>query len=117
MDRADLVARLREAGVPDAFYDIPGVHEVSVQPDAFYFLEREADAWAVGLRQRSRDSVMERFATEAQACAYLYDALLRALAPPPGPAESLDELLADPEEIQRQAWADYDRRGRAPDGG
>ncbi|MER5597190.1 hypothetical protein [Streptomyces sp. NPDC002265] len=117
MDRADLVGRLREAGVPDAFYDIPGVHEVSVQPDAFYFLEREADAWAVGLRQRSRDSVMERFATEAQACAYLYDALLRALAPPPGPAESLDELLADPEEIQRQAWADFDRRDGTSGGG
>ncbi|MFB7334945.1 hypothetical protein ACFC00_25335 [Streptomyces adustus] len=117
MDRADLAGRLREAGVPDAFYDIPGVHEVSVQPDAYYFLERAADAWTVGLRQRSRDSVMERFATEAEACAYLYDTLLRALASPPGPPESLDELLADPEEIQRQAWADFDHRGGARDGG
>ncbi|MGW1722707.1 hypothetical protein ACWCQK_07190 [Streptomyces sp. NPDC002306] len=114
MDSAELVGRLREAGVPDAFYDIPGAHDVSVQPaDASYFLRPEADGWTVGVRQRSEDSVIRRFATEAEACAYLYDALIRSLSRPSGPAQSLDDLLADAGEIQRQAWADFHRHDGA----
>lgn len=117
MDSAELVERLREADVPDAFYDIPGVHEVSAGPDAQYFLRREADAWTVGVRQRSQDSVVRRFSTEAGACAHLYDTLVRSLARPPGAAQPLDELLADTEQIQRQAWADFRRHeGPADDG-
>ncbi|MGW4562101.1 hypothetical protein ACWEN3_06705 [Streptomyces sp. NPDC004561] len=109
MDGTELVARLREAGVPEAFYEIAGVHDVTVQPDAYYFLRPEADTWAVGLRQRSRDRVLRRFGTEAEACRYLYDALTSMPPPPPGPGQPLEELLADPEEIQRQAWEDYER--------
>ncbi|MFD9000744.1 hypothetical protein ACFV0T_07150 [Streptomyces sp. NPDC059582] len=117
MDIAELVERLREADVPEAFYDIPGVHEVSVEPDAYYFLRREADAWTVGVRQRSQDSAIRSFATEAEACAYLYDALIRSVSRPSGAAQPLDELLANAEEIQRQAWADFHRHdGAAGDG-
>jgi hypothetical protein len=117
MDSAELVERLREAGVPEAFYDIPGVHDVPVQLDAFYFLHREADTWTVGLRQRSRDSVIRRCATEAEACSYLYDTLVQLPSPSSGTPRPLEDLLANADEIQRQAWADFDRRrGRADDG-
>ncbi|MFB7503106.1 hypothetical protein [Streptomyces broussonetiae] len=117
VDSAELVERLREADVPEAFYDIPGVHDVPIQLDAYYFLCREADGWTVGLRQRSQDSVIRRFATETEACAYLYDTLIQLSSPPSGPAQPLEELLADTEEIQRQAWEDFDRRRGAADDG
>ncbi|MEV0182087.1 hypothetical protein AB0I54_22745 [Streptomyces sp. NPDC050625] len=112
MDRAELVERLREAGVPEAFYEIAGVAAVPARPDAHYFLRRTADSWCVGLSERSQDSVIRRFATEADACAYLYDTLTRALAPPTGKAAPLEELLADSAEIQRQAWEDFERAAR-----
>ncbi|MFF4487548.1 hypothetical protein ACFY0F_13810 [Streptomyces sp. NPDC001544] len=117
MDRAELVARLRQAGVPEAYYEIAGVHDVPVQPDAYYFLRQEADAWTVGLRQRAQDSVMRRCGTEAEACAYLYDTLTRLPAPSSAAAEPLERLLSDAEEIQRQAWEDFRRgTGAAGDG-
>ncbi|MEV5952649.1 hypothetical protein AB0M11_02520 [Streptomyces sp. NPDC051987] len=118
MDRAELVDRLRAADVPEAFYDIDGVHAVPVQPDAYFFLRQEAAAaWTVGLRQRSQDSVLRRFGTEADACAYLYDKLTRSTPPPTAAAEPLDDLLANAEEIQRQAWEDYHRHRRPADDG
>ncbi|MGW3206812.1 hypothetical protein [Streptomyces sp. NPDC001135] len=117
MDRAELVRRLREAEVPEAFYEIAGVHDVPVQPDAYYFLRREADTWAVGMRQRSQDSVMRRFATETEACRYLYGTLTRMPTRPSGTAKPLEELLANAEEIQRQAWEDFERRRGAADDG
>jgi hypothetical protein len=117
MDSAELVERLREAHVPEAFYDIAGVHDVPIQLDAYYFLSREGDAWTVGLRQRSEDNVMRRFGTEAEACEYLYDTLTQLPPPPSGREEPLDRLLANTEEIQRQAWEDfYGRRSSADDG-
>ncbi|MFF5024202.1 hypothetical protein ACWERI_33830 [Streptomyces collinus] len=113
MDSAELVSRLREAGVPEAYYEITGVHEVPVRPDAHYVMRHEAGVWTVGVRQRSQDGATRRFGTEAEACAYLY-AKLTALPPPPsGAAHPLEELLADPEEIQRQAWRDFERAARA----
>ncbi|MCC5474878.1 hypothetical protein [Streptomyces barringtoniae] len=116
MDSAELAGRLRGAGVPEAFYEIAGVHDVPVQLDAYYFLRREAGAWTVGLRQRSQDSDIRRFDTEAEACEYLYDTLVRVSSRPSGAAEPLEELLADADEIQRQAWADFHRhRGTADD--
>ncbi|MGW2650671.1 hypothetical protein ACWC2T_38755 [Streptomyces sp. NPDC001393] len=116
MDSAELVERLREAAVPEALYEIAGVHDVPIQLDAYYFLRREADAWTVGLRQRSQDSVMRRFGTETEACAYLYDTLTHLPPPSSEAAEPLEELLANPEEIQRQAWEDFNRsRGTAGD--
>lgn len=116
MDSTELAERLREADVPEAFYEIAGVHDVPVQPDAYYFLSPEADAWIVGLRQRSQDSVLRRFGTEAEACEYLYDTLTQMPPPPSGAAEPLEKLLANTEEIQRQAWDDFHARpGTADD--
>ncbi|WP_392675491.1 hypothetical protein [Streptomyces sp. LN785] len=109
MDRAELADRLRREGVPDALYEIPGIHSVPVQLDAYYVLRPEADAWLVVLRQRGEDSVMASFGTEAEACRHLYDTIGRIPPPVPGGAERIARLLADTDEIQRQAQEDYDR--------
>jgi hypothetical protein len=112
MNRAELADRLSREGVPDALYDIPGVHPVPLQLDAAYFLRPEGDDWLVGLRQRSQDSVLARFATEAEACARLYDVITQVPPPVPGAAERIAELLADSDEIQRRAWEDFERAPR-----
>ncbi|MFI9649129.1 hypothetical protein ACIHAA_22855 [Streptomyces sp. NPDC052040] len=107
MNRTELADRLRSAGVPDPLYEITGVHAVPLQPDAYYFLRPEGARWAVGLRERSRDTDVRHFATEAEACAHLHHLLTRVPPPSSEAAEPLERLLADPEEIQRQAWEDF----------
>ncbi|MFJ3231011.1 hypothetical protein [Streptomyces sp. NPDC086787] len=112
MDRAELVGRLREAGVPEAFYEIAGASDATGRPDAYYFLRREADMWVVGLSERSRDEVLRRFAAEDEACVYLHEALTRTPDPAAGqggPAELLDDLLADSAESRQRAWEDFYR--------
>ncbi|MFI8001629.1 hypothetical protein [Streptomyces sp. NPDC086010] len=114
MNRTELTERLRREQVPDALYEIPGVHAVPFQLDAYYVLRQEADAWPVLMRQRGEESVIERFATEAEACRYLYATLTDVPPPVPGGAERIDRLLADADEIQRRAEEDFER---APDPG
>ncbi|MFF9408627.1 hypothetical protein ACF1B0_24355 [Streptomyces anandii] len=114
MDRAELVERLRGAGVPDAWYEIPGVHDLVAAPDAHYFLRQESDGgWTVGLRERAVDRDVRRFAAEAEACAYLHARITRTPDPPPGPAQSLEALLADAGEARRRAWQDFEDTGPA----
>ncbi|MFC8226664.1 hypothetical protein [Streptomyces sp. NPDC057287] len=108
MDTTELTERLRREGVPDALYEIPGVHPVALQLDAYYVLRREGDAWPVLLRQRGTDEVIARFDTEAEACRYLYDTLTDAPPAVPGGPERVDRLLADADEIQRRAEEDFD---------
>ncbi|WP_327290531.1 hypothetical protein [Streptomyces sp. NBC_01198] len=109
MNRAQVAARLAREGAPDALYDIPGVHPVPIQLDAFYVLLPDpGGGWLVVLRQRGQDAVLGRYATEAAACARLYDLVTELPAPPPGGAERVARLLADSAKIQRQAWQDYD---------
>ncbi|MCM2411080.1 hypothetical protein [Streptomyces sp. RKAG290] len=117
MNRAELVDRLHREGTPDALYEIPGVHGVPMQLDASYVLRPEADEWLVVLRQRGQDSVMASFGTEAEACRYLYDTITRVPPPVPGGAERIARLLADSDEIQRQAQEDYDRAPSGSDDG
>ncbi|KPC79519.1 MULTISPECIES: hypothetical protein [Streptomyces] len=109
MNRTELTERLRREGVPDALYDIPGVHGVPVQLDAYYVLRPEGSAWPVLMRQRGQDSVIARFGTEAEACLYLYDTLTDTPPPVPGGAERVNRLLADADEIQRRAEEDFER--------
>lgn len=109
MNTAELTERLRREGVPDALYEIPGVHAVPVQLDAYYVLRQEEDAWPVLLRQRGTDEVIARFGTEAEACRYLYDALTDVPPPVPGGPERVDRLLADADEIQRRAEEDFEQ--------
>ncbi|GAA2360141.1 hypothetical protein [Streptomyces cuspidosporus] len=120
MDRRELVRALRADRVPDALYDIPGVHDIPVQPDAYYFLRPARGGWEVGLRERSRDRDTSWFGTEDAACRELR-AKLTALPPPPGGGrERVEDVLAHGEEIRRSAWRDFERALRergAQDGG
>ncbi|MFJ8882707.1 hypothetical protein ACIRJR_04770 [Streptomyces sp. NPDC102402] len=109
MNRTELTERLHREGVPDALYEIPGVHPVSLQLDAYYVLRPEGDAWPVLLRQRGTDEVIARFGTEAEACDYLYDTLTDVPPPVPGGPERVDRLLADADEIQRRAEEDFEQ--------
>lgn len=84
MNRSELVDILNRARISEALYDIPGVHDITVEPDAYYFLRPGADAWIVGLREHSRDSLTAHFATEDEACRYLYDRLAELPAPVTG---------------------------------
>lgn len=109
MDRRELVRALRADGIPDALYDIPGVHDIPVQPDAYYFLRPAAGGWAVGLRERSRDRDTRWFREEDAACRELR-AKLTASPPPAGDeGEPAEDVLAESEEIQRRAWRDFER--------
>lgn len=112
MDCRELVNVLRRERVPDALYDIPGVHDITVQPDAYYVLRPEQDHWTVGLRERSRERVLCRFSTEDEACRYLHARLTERPRPAPGAAQRVAEVLADREEIQRDAWEAFHRAPR-----
>ncbi|MFI1334140.1 hypothetical protein ACH4U7_29350 [Streptomyces sp. NPDC020845] len=107
MDRRELVRALREDRVPDALYDIPGVHDIPIQPDAYYFLRQAPDGWVVGLRERSKDRDTHWFGSEDAACRELRAKL--TASPPPAGGERVADVLAHSEEIQRQAWRDFER--------
>lgn len=113
MDSYELVESLRRAGVPEALYDLPGVHPVPVQLDAYFFLRPEGDAWVVGLREHSQDEVLSRFATEAEACRALYDRLRAAPRPVPDTDGRIAAVIARADETQRQAWAEFARARRS----
>ncbi|MBL1096150.1 hypothetical protein [Streptomyces coffeae] len=118
MDRWELIRVLHEEQVPDALYDIPGAHDIPVQPDAYYFLRPAPDGgWTTGLRERSVDRDLSRFATEDEACRDLLAKLRARPRPPGGGSASVEELLAEGEEIRRQAWEEVERalRERPPD--
>lgn len=118
MDRAELVEALRRARVPDALYDIPGVHDLAIQPDAWFFLRLEADTWVVGHRERGQDSVLGRFPCEPEACDFLYTTLIReAPAGAPGGADRVRDVLAHRAEIQQDAWRAFERMRQQPDEG
>lgn len=118
MDRTELVRVLRAEQVPDALYDIPGVRDIEVQPDAYYFLRPAPDGgWVTGLWERSVDKDVSRFASEDEACRDLL-AKLRARPRPPGAGqETVEELLAQNEELRRQAHEEVERalREHPPD--
>ncbi|MFJ3695562.1 hypothetical protein ACIPW9_15800 [Streptomyces sp. NPDC090052] len=73
MDRHELRAALRDAGVPDGYYRIEGVHEPSPAPTDFLYLKRTEDgtAWETGAYERGLSEVIGRHDTEPDACAHL----------------------------------------------
>ncbi|MGW3630006.1 hypothetical protein ACWD7F_07575 [Streptomyces sp. NPDC005122] len=74
MDRFELCQALRAAGVPSAYYEIPdcpGDHRAADR----YFLEERDGEWVVGVHERGRREVFERFTEEARACGWIYDRL------------------------------------------
>lgn len=83
MDREELVEQLREDGVPDALYVIPGVQEAGARADAHFVLEPGPDGgWTVCLRERTGDTDVRHFRTEDEACRDLRSRLT-AMPPPP----------------------------------
>ncbi|WP_432097565.1 hypothetical protein [Streptomyces sp. bgisy100] len=109
MDRFQLCAALRAAGVPAAHYEIPdcpgGRH-----PTESYFLRAGESAWLVGVHERGERRVLERFTDEDAACRWLYDRLTYEGPPPTGlTPEERDELLHDSDGIQRRARRELDR--------
>ncbi|MEU2208348.1 hypothetical protein [Streptomyces hygroscopicus] len=117
MDRAELLRTLRDERVPEALYDLPGVRDIQVQPDAYYFLRPAPDGgWETGLRERSRDRDTSRFATEDEACRDLLAKLRARPRPPEGRAGTVEEYLARGEELRRRAREEVERalRERPP---
>ncbi|WP_063734530.1 hypothetical protein [Streptomyces sp. RTd22] len=118
MDRTELVRVLRAEQVPDALYDIPGAADIEVQPDAYYFLRPAPDGgWVTGLWERSVDKDVSRFATEDEACQDLLAKLRARPRPPEAGQETVEELLAQNEELRRQAREEVERalREHPPD--
>lgn len=111
MDRQELVRVLSESGVPTSLYDIPGVQDLTVQADAYYFLRPapDGDGWVVGLREHSEDTEIRWFAEEDEACR---DLLGKLTAPPPPSSvgeDRADEVHEDSEGIRREVWLDFER--------
>ena len=109
MDRFQLCQALRAAGVPEAYYEIPGCPHGPHLADR-YFLEECADLWCVGVHERGSREVFERFTDEDRACRWLYDRLTGE-GPPPVPATpaEMDALLHDSDGIQRRAREELER--------
>lgn len=117
MNRAELDAALRQAGVPESEYLILGI-ERSPGPlqDAHYVLhEADENGCLVTLVERGVEETVARFPTEDEACRFIYDHLTRrAPEPPPGSAEIIADLMTHRDEIQRRAWEQY-RQARRRD--
>jgi hypothetical protein len=77
VDRRDLRRRLVAAGVPDGVYEIAGEHEpVPPAPD-FVFLRPDrgrgrSRRWEVGVYERGRHTVSNRYPTEDAGCRALW---------------------------------------------
>ncbi|WP_222426750.1 hypothetical protein [Amycolatopsis rhizosphaerae] len=117
MNRYELDAALREAGVPEAEYLIPGVSSPGTpRLDSYHVLRETGDGWLVSVWERGVEEPVRRFGSEEAACRHLYEHLTRrAPEPPPGSAETLAELAEHREEIQRRAWEQYHRARRDHD--
>ncbi|MFE1785170.1 hypothetical protein ACFW9F_22010 [Streptomyces sp. NPDC059506] len=114
MNRNELARALRQAGVADVLYEIPGVHEPRTRSDVHYFLRREPGSWVVGVSERAEEDFARRFPTEDEACRYLFGLLDPSTRPPrpPDAAERVAEVLGHSQEIQREAWEQFGRGRR-----
>ncbi|MFD3440471.1 hypothetical protein ACFWU3_23530 [Streptomyces sp. NPDC058685] len=74
------------------------------------YLTQRDDEWIVGVHERGRREVVETFADERRACAWLYERLTDEGPPPARPTvEERDELLHDSAGIERRAQEQLDR--------
>ncbi|MGW3042717.1 hypothetical protein ACWC9T_22355 [Kitasatospora sp. NPDC001159] len=109
MDRFQLCRALRSAGVPQAYYEIPDCPHGPHLADR-YFVEERAGVWVVGVHERGRREVFERFADEDGACRWLYDRLTdEGPSPVAATPEEMDTLLHDGDGIQRRAREQFER--------
>lgn len=115
MDRFQLCQALRAAGIPEAYYEIPGIPGIPGCPHGpysadRYFLEEHAEAWVVGVNERGRKKVLERFAHEDEACGWLFGRLTdQGPAPVPTTSEEAAALLHGSDDIQRRAREEFER--------
>ncbi|MEU9298790.1 hypothetical protein [Streptomyces sp. NPDC048266] len=72
-DRRALDQALREAGAPEAYYWIEGVHEPAPTPPDFVYLRTDpaGGGWEIGVYERGAYEPVATHATEAEACAHL----------------------------------------------
>ncbi|MFE9743243.1 hypothetical protein [Streptomyces sp. NPDC006477] len=72
-DRRALDRALREAGAPEAYYWIEGVHEPAPTPPDFVYLRTDpaGGGWETGVYERGAYEPVATHATEAEACAHL----------------------------------------------
>ncbi|WP_055587611.1 hypothetical protein [Peterkaempfera griseoplana] len=103
MDRHRLHEVLREAGVPEGRYEIQGCPGGPWPADRLY-LEEQGGRWVVGVHERGRREVLERFEDEDRACRRFYR-MLTDEGPPPVPlsAAEAERLLRSGEDVQRGA--------------
>ncbi|GAA0419556.1 TNT domain-containing protein [Streptomyces luteireticuli] len=70
---ATLRAELRRAGVPDALFRLPGIHEPRLPATEFHVLRRAADGrWEVALNERGKERVLARYDDGSRAAGHLY---------------------------------------------
>lgn len=93
MTRTELCDALRQAGVPDDLYALPGVHDALPGQESYYFVDRRGDQWLGGVRERGRDMPAGRFGAEDQACRWLYGELVFD-APAPATLDSAADRQA-----------------------
>jgi hypothetical protein len=113
MDRHQLCAALRSAGVAAGRYEIGGCPGGPWPADRL-FLAEQGGQWVVGVHERGRRQVLERFTDEDSACRRFYG-LLTDEGPQPVPLtpEEARRLLHDAEGIQRRAREQLDRALKA----
>ncbi|MER7463134.1 hypothetical protein [Streptomyces sp. NPDC097981] len=71
-ERQVLERALREAGVPDGYYRIEGVHEPAPPPPDFVYLRtRPGGGWETGVFERGVHEPVAEHTTESGACAHL----------------------------------------------
>jgi hypothetical protein len=117
LDERGLRAALDQAGVPEADYVINTRHAPPLRRSGdHYYLDPQGQGWLVGVHERGQDRPLRRFTDQAAAFRFLYDRLTpRGPGPQPGAARRLSQISADQAEIQRAAWAAFERAGDESD--
>jgi hypothetical protein len=78
-----LQAGLRRAGIPDALYALPAVHEPKPGLESYYFLATPKSGQVeVGVFERGERRVGRSFTSDDQACRWMYDELVFPDSPP-----------------------------------
>lgn len=72
MDAKKLQLLLEEAGVPDELYNL---HEKG-RDDERFCLKKKGENWQVYFSERGIKTIDEVFATESEACQFIYEELI-----------------------------------------
>ena len=75
LNRDSLRALLKREGIRDAAYCLDGGH-----PNDKVVLDERPQGWAVYYSERGEETALKSFASESQACQYLFDLIIRDAA-------------------------------------